>query len=707
MRCSLSVVLAVGAGLVAAAPHAHESRETHLRTRNIIDSTTIAGSYDFVIVGGGLAGLVLGARLSEDANHTVLVLEAGGNGDEYRERIDTPAYAYYESLWPTELNWAFTTTPQPNANNSVCPWPRGKVLGGSSAINGMYLNRPGEIEVNAWQDMLGDMDGAENWSWESMYAAMKKSETFSPPVDSSIQQEAAITYNPASHGSQGPIHMSYPGFTLPLVGAWSSAAINAGVDNTQDAYGGENWGAYVATSAINPANWTRSYSRSGYLDPLPPRRNYGVVANAQVTRILFNNTSGGNLTAYAVEYALNGGDAKLTVGVNKEVILAAGTVGSPTVLLYSGVGPKDVLDAAGVEVLSDLPGVGQHLQDHISVTVTWSSDAETAGTIYNDNSSEKNDPAFLSYVNSATAYVNSSLLFGNGVSGLQSNILGEIDQYIPNTSSDTGVISGYKAIYGTTANTILTSPIGLIELVIGLSTDGAIQIGANLQHPFSHGQISINSSNPLDYPVINPNYLNHPADVEILREGVKLARRLGETEPLASAMIKETWPGSDVQTDQEWEDWLRGEVFTEFHPSSTCAMLPLEQGGVVDANLRVYGLSNVRVADASVPPMSFSAHLMSSTYGLAEQASTIIRGFYNQPPPSTKHHNSTTNSTSSSNGRSSGNGNGTAILNTTNVPPTINDTSSTSTNSNAASSLNCWPLLMTVAFLYLTSRLLL
>ena len=208
-------------------------------------------------------------------------------------------------------------------------------------------------------------------------------------------------------------------------------------------------------------------------------------------------------------------------------------------------------------------------------------------------------------MNSATAYVNASALFGNGVSSLQSTINSEVDQYIPNTSTDSGVIDGFKAIYDTTANTILTSPIGLIELVIGLTTDDVIQIGANLQHPFSHGQISINSSNPLDYPVINPNYLNHPADVQILREGVKLARRLGEAEPLASSMKEETWPGSDVQSDQEWEAYMRGSVFTEFHPSSSCSMLPLEQGGVVDANLRVYGLSNVRVADASVPPHCF------------------------------------------------------------------------------------------------------
>jgi choline dehydrogenase len=143
-----------------------------------------------------------------------------------------------------------------------------------------------------------------------------------------------------------------------------------GVADTQDPYGGQNWGAYVATSAINPTNWTRSYGRSGYLDPLPPRPNYDVLVNAYVTRILFNSSSpAANLTANAVEYTLDGGETMLTVNVSKEVILAGGSVGSPTVLLYSGVGPKDVLSAAGVTVVSELPGVGQHLQDHLVSTI--------------------------------------------------------------------------------------------------------------------------------------------------------------------------------------------------------------------------------------------------------------------------------------------------------------------------------------------------
>ena len=151
-----------------------------------------------------------------------------------------------------------------------------------------------------------------------------------------------------------------------MVGQWSTSADNVGIGDSYDAYGGQNLGAYVSTSAINPTNWTRSYSRSGYLDPLPPRPNYDVLTNAYVTRVLFNSSSpASNLTANAVEYTRDGGATKLTVKVNKEVILAGGSIGSPAVLLHSGVGPKDVLSAAGVPLVSELPGVGQHLQDHL------------------------------------------------------------------------------------------------------------------------------------------------------------------------------------------------------------------------------------------------------------------------------------------------------------------------------------------------------
>ncbi|EJD47793.1 putative glucose-methanol-choline oxidoreductase [Auricularia subglabra TFB-10046 SS5] len=619
------VALALCAGAALAAPFEHEVHR--LRGRNIVEE--IKDSYDFVVVGGGLAGLVLGARLSEDAQHTVLVLEAGTTGDQYKERIDTPGFTYYQSLWPTEVNWGFKTVAQAGAGDRELVWPRGKVLGGSSAINGMYMNRPGQIEIEAWRSLIDGQDGADNWSWDTFYAALKKSETFTPPSDA-MRREADIQWEPSHHGTSGPIHNSYPGYTFPQVGQWSAAMENLGLQVSKDTYGGNNWGAYVANSAINPQNWTRSYSRSGYLDPLPPRANYDVLANAHVTRVLFDDsaTSDG-LKANAVEYSRDG-KTTLTVKVNKEVVLAAGTVGSPAVLLHSGVGPKDVLSSAGVPLKAELPGVGQHLQDHLAAAVQWSTDVPTAGSVYAGDGPEKTDPVFLSYINSATAYINATAIFGEqGAKDFVSGITAEINDWTSSVpSTDPTVIEGFKAIYKTTTS-IIDSPIGQIELLLAINAAGAVRITAAHQHPLSTGRIYINSANPFDAPVIDPGYLKHGADVAVLREGLKLARKLGETEPLKGIMTAETAPGPDTQSNAAWETWMRGQIGTEFHPSSSCAMLPKALGGVVDANLRVYGLANVRVADASVPPIVFSAHLMASTYGLAEQASTLIRNFYN------------------------------------------------------------------------------
>jgi choline dehydrogenase len=582
----------------------------------------------------------------------VLVLESGGNGDDYRDRIgasagqigsddsnsptDTPAYAYFDSLWTTPLNWAFKTTPQTNAKDREVVWPRGKVLGGSSAINGLYLNRPGEIEINAWQDMLGDMDGAEDWGWDNFLSAIKKSETFSAPLDY-IATQSGAEFTVGDHGSKGPIHASYPGWMPQQNGAWNLALGNMDVPPAKSTYGGQNAGGYISTSSIDPATWKRSYSRTGYLDALPPRPNYDVLANAHVTRIQFDDKSPkNNLTATGVEYTQDGGATKKTVKVNKEVIVASGSIGSPAVLMHSGIGPKDVLDAAGVKTLQELPGVGQNLQDHLLATVYFNTTTKTPGAVWVDDSDpQRNDTMWLSFVNDAVAYLNGDRIFGDGLKKFQDSVTSAMGDSNPTGTTDKNVTAGYRAIYNTTASVILPSEQGQIELLLVTSAlDGTVGITAALQHPLSHGRITIASDNPIDYPVIDPAYLTHPADVTILREGLKLARQLANTSPMKDTLTNEVTPGTDVESDADWEDWMRGKVDTEFHPSSSCAMLPLAQGGVVDPALKVYGTWNVRVADASVPPIAFSAHLVGSTYGVAETASDIIRRWWNLPRPS-------------------------------------------------------------------------
>ncbi|KAH9832472.1 GMC oxidoreductase [Rhodofomes roseus] len=685
----LSAASAVGAALAVAHPRdpSDDLHERQLLRRNIVYDGQIADSYDYIIVGGGTAGLVLANRLSQDSNTSVLVLEAGDSGDSVKSQIgvsrlswlfagrparqgtfdvsrravpitgqlsptrgahcpftrlsvaerpprtaDIPSMTYYDSLVGTSYDWQYTTTAQTNSNNRQLTWPRGKVLGGSSAINGMYLVRPDALEINEWASLV---DNGSIWNWDNLFADMKKSESYSAP-SSSVQSVLNVQANTSAHGSDGPIHASYPGYVVPAVGAWTDTLNAVGVASSSDPDSGDGWGAFIATSAINPSNWTRSYSRSGYLDPLPPRSNLAILPNATVTKLVLSNATGG-MAASSVQYASAKGATSNSVSVNKEVILAAGAVGSPQILMVSGVGPEDVLQAAGVPVNVALPGVGQHLQDHIYAEVQWKTSDQTGATMYFGNYSSgapTTSTPFLSFINSATAYVNFSTLV-SGADTYAQQIAAAVDtsaaSLVPSQYSE--VVEGYKAIYNLTAQKFLTSSVGHMEMLLSYTGAGAdnqeiVAVQAALQHPFSQGRLYISSSSVFDAPVIDPNYLSHEADITTLREGLKLCRIIGNTAPLSQYMGEETAPGSSVQTDDEWDAWLAKNIYTEYHPSCSCAMLPQSLGGVVDANLKVYGLTNVRVADSSVFPFEFSAHLQAPVYGLAEQAASLIKGTY-------------------------------------------------------------------------------
>ncbi|THH10604.1 hypothetical protein EW145_g1185 [Phellinidium pouzarii] len=632
---SLGLLLATACCSAYASTHTRSFHEHVLKQRNIVSS--IADSYDFVIIGGGTAGLTLASRLSEDANHTVLVLEAGDTGELVQDRIDIPSNTYYDGLLGTSYDWQFNTVAQPNAAGRNISWPRGKVLGGSSAVNGLYAVRPSQLEFDTWSSLLDGADGADAWNWENTLAAMKKSETFNAP-SSAMASVDTLEFNAGSHGTKGPLHVSWPDYMLPIISNWSSTLSNVGVPTNPDPYGGTNNGAFIALSAINPSNWTRSYARSAYIDPLPPRANLAILPNATVTRIYFDPTTlTSNATATTVEWAASSTGPRNNVTVNKEVILAGGAIGSPFVLMQSGVGPQDVLQAAGVDVVIDLPGVGQHMMDHISTGVTWTTSAATSSQLRDAGDS---DPGFLSFVNEAEAYLNITTLLGTTVGdSWQQNISSSMSTYAASLvpSTDSTVVAGYEAIYNVVANTFMLSELGHVEILFSAqgqkgSTTQSVQVQTALQHPFSQGSLKIASADPFADPVIDPQYLSHPFDVVALREALKLARTIGQTAPLSAFLLTEVSPGPSVSTDDEWDTWLAGSIGTEYHPANTCAMLPKEKGGVVDPKLVVYGTSNVRVADASIFPIQFAAHLQLSVYAVAETAAEIVRAQYNGTP---------------------------------------------------------------------------
>ncbi|KAG9051963.1 hypothetical protein FS842_010741 [Serendipita sp. 407] len=259
--------------------------------------------------------------------------------------------------------------------------------------------------------------------------------------------------------------------------------------------------------------------------------------------------------------------------------------------MRSGVGPKDVLDAAGVSTVVELPGVGQHLQDHLASGVVFTTEAETAGSVNaNTTNTYSTTPEFLSYVNPAIAYANTADLVGDAAS-FRDEVMARLDTSAAQVpSSDSSVIAGFKAVYTASAEKLLTTTSGQMELLLALNSPGAITVQAALQRPFSHGRLYINSSNPFDPPVIDPAYMANPADLTMLREGLKLARKIGQTEPLNSVITGEQSPGANITTDDQWDDWILDNLHTEFHPSCSCSMLPKDLGGVVDAHLKVYGL---------------------------------------------------------------------------------------------------------------------
>ncbi|TFK27277.1 GMC oxidoreductase [Coprinopsis marcescibilis] len=591
-------------------------------------------AFDYVVVGAGTSGLSLAARLAEDRNVSVLVLEAGGDhtGDN---SVEIPAQ-YGSTFTNPKYDWAFKTVKQKHSNNHESFWPRGKGLGGSSGMNFFCWIKPPAYDIDAFEKL-----GNPGWNWASFEEYSKKSETFHPVVEE-IANNFPQTYNPKSLGTSGPIQVTVPlqAHTVDII--FQDALAAKGVKTVEDPYGGDTTGIFVAANSVDPRTWKRSYAATGYLDPNQERPNLHILMGAYATRIIWSDEKDneGNLIATGIEYIH--GEEKKVASASREVILSAGAVKSPQILELSGIGRKDVLAKAGVDLKLELPGVGENVQEHNYVWViyeldTTKHDHQTLDLMF--------DPGYIEA--SLKLHAEGKGLHRLGMSTFAflplssrdpaaTKTLIDVLEKDLNSKKESGEVSPSLAKqYDIQLSALRDDSLPDMEFIVFPGYFGAresqgagrrfLSIVGALNHPISRGYIHIKNDNPLDNPEIDANYFGNNFDLKVLLEHVKYIRSLSDTEPFKAHCIKEAYPGPSVSSDEDVENYIKDSHVTTYHTVGSCSMLPREDAGVVDPKLKVYGTKNVRVVDISIVPIQVAAHLQTTAYVIGEKAADIIK----------------------------------------------------------------------------------
>ncbi|KAI0647274.1 alcohol oxidase [Trametes meyenii] len=581
--------------------------------------------YDYVVVGGGTAGLVIAARLSEDPN-TKRHLEFFG------QAVGNPAF-----------DWGFRSVPQPALNNQSILQARGKMLGGSSGLNFMAWNRASAKEYDAWEEL-----GAIGWNWQSLLPYFKKSETISPPPPQGIFPDAvrvSETAFDAYHGRSGPMQPSYNVLYSNITAPYVETLNCLGIPTNSDAYNGNGTGAYNSELSIDRSKdiGRRSYSANTYYNISSGRRNLAVFLGTQATKILFDGASapGSSLRARGVDVvALNANGLNGTLYVRKEVILSAGTIQTPQLLELSGIGNEAILKNLGIPTLVNLPGVGENLQDHPLVQ----QDFELIGDFWTYDEL-RNNKTFVSeqqkeYATRHTgvfAQVQSALAFPPLTSLASPDAVQTIRQHALALAISQNISELTRSQYIIQTNWLFDDRVADLEFIMypggGLTSipptpnTTYVTLNTGVMHPFARGSIHINSTDPLTPPVIDPKYMANAVDLASMLAGMKFVHKIAASPPLAGSVVGPHNPPANATDDAGLEAYLREFTSPFFHPSGTAAMVSRRLGGVVDPlSLKVYGTSNLRVVDASLLPLQVASHLQTAVYAIAERASDIIRG---------------------------------------------------------------------------------
>ncbi|CAL1709883.1 unnamed protein product [Somion occarium] len=647
--CLLLSFISILSASVIALPTTHQARSpTTLITS--APSDVHGKTFSYIVVGGGTAGLVVAARLAEDPTKTVVVLEAGNSHiEDPLIQVPVNVGAVYGN---PEYDWTYKTVPQKKADNAVLAFTRGKILGGCSAINAMIWDRSSKPEYDNIQ-LLGN----KGWDWNSLFPYMKKPENFIEP-DPVFAAKWNQTFDLEARGKGGPIDTIFPNYLPDAEFPQESAATELGIPIVREPMGGVITGAWKGETSIDYNTRTRVYS-AHYVTAAEAagRTNLLVLTGAQVTKInwardhfpLANGTSSSNttaqtetdtssfgtVTASGVSFIVNG--TTYSVGATREVVLSASTIGSPYLLELSGVGDKKRLSKVGVKSVVDLPGVGENMQEHIFVTQSFvvNKGVETLDALLH-NQSFFDEQALLFQQRPAQGAL------GYGATGI--SMVG-LPTFIPSwrklLASARSQLSKKSRTIGQEKQqdlqlALLASRGSSVVEVLSEGVHGTVDEAdptksyvsflTLLQQPFSRGSTHINSADPTTYPTIDPNYFDIDFDLKVLTSIAQWVRSTWtKTKAFGSIIASESFPGPEVQTQAQWESWVKATFQSQGHTTGTCSMLPRSEGGVVDPTLKVYGTSNVRVADLSVMPQQFSGHPQALAYTIGEKAADLIK----------------------------------------------------------------------------------
>ncbi|KAH8904826.1 alcohol oxidase [Coniochaeta sp. PMI_546] len=595
------------------------------RWKVLSEANEVQPNYDFVIIGGGTAGLTVADRLTEDGKTTVLVIEHG-------ELVDSPLINTVQGGmqgFNSQLMYSINSVPQVNLRNHTIAVLAGKVVGGSSAVNAMMTVRGTAEDYDRWGSFFANPSG---WNWEGIIPYFKKALNFVPP-NADVAEGSNIVYDQSFWGNTSSVYTSWPSYQFPGTKIQVEAfRTMPGVEFVSDSGSGRP-GVYWFPQFMDPTSVTRSYARTGHYDDIK-RDNYQLIAGSKVLRIQLDGHA-----ATGVEFVsarANSTNSSVLVTATKEVILAAGAIHSPQILQRSGIGPKKVLTAANITTVVDLAGVGQNFQDHPMVQMFISFRNFTSSPSAQDLFTNASFRHWADEVWAANKTGPYSIATGNAaawlpfpvISGRFGAIADKLATQDPRTSlpsdTDASVVAGYAAQLKSFAAAMRGNNTAFYNLgLTGGSSNGII---VDL-HPLSRGSVNIDPGNPEGEPIVDYRALTNAVDIEVMTEIMRYTRQYYFNNTATAGFApRELSPGPKIQSDSELAAYLADTLSpTEFHPAGTCAMMPKELGGVVDQQLRVYGVSNLRVVDASIMPTLPGGNTCQTVYAIAEKAADIIK----------------------------------------------------------------------------------